>query len=794
MGAQIAAHLANAGVRTYLLDMVPRDVNREAPASARNGLALGALKQLAKMQPAPLMHASAVDRIRPGNLEDDLERAVGQSNLVIEAVVERLDVKKPLFARIAASAPADAILATNTSGLRIGRIAEDLPEDARRRVVGMHFFNPPRYMHLLEVVSSEWTSPAVAEALSRFGERVLGKGIVPCPDTPNFIGNRIGIAEMLLTFRCAFDNGYTVEEVDLLNGSLMGRPKMGSCRLGDLVGIDVAALVIENLAQATSPDPSAPNYDETHGTMIVHPRLRSILDKGLKGDKVGQGFYKKTKEKDASGRSKVLSLDLETATYRPRQEPVFPELAAVAKERDLRKRVHLALRSEGRAGEFLRAVYLPLFNYAAHRLGQVSRGPKEIDDAMRWGYGWELGPFALWDAVGVAWTAEKLADMGLTLAPAAQGLLEAKPEDPRWYGGNQVAPTVFIPAQGRHIEVPRPNDILVLGAAKEAGGVLHQNGSASLVDLGDGVACLEIHSRGNSLDEHVLALLREAPELLAARRDFRALVIGNDADVFCSGADLAMLGRAASEGQYAQIERTVAGLQQTYMALRHGTLPVVAAVRGRALGGGCELLLHTAAVVAHVESYIGLVEVGVGLLPAAGGLKEIARRAWAWAREAPDPDPYPWIRRGFEATSTAKVSLSAAEAVDLGYLRSTDTIVFHRDHVLARAKAQAIALCETGWQPPDAQERIGVIGDSRGASLLMGARLFAWAGYATEHDKRIAEKIAHVLSGGMDAMARPLTAQQFLDLEREAFLSLCGEAKTQERIRAMLETKRPLRN
>lgn len=794
MGAQIAAHLANAGVRTHLLDMVPRDVGRDAPAAARNALALGAVKQLSKMQPAPLMHASAAERIHPGNLEDDLERAVGQSDLVIEAVVERLDVKKPLFARIAASAPAHAVLATNTSGLPIGRIAEDLPDEARRRVVGMHFFNPPRYMHLLEIVSSEATDPAVAEALARFGERVLGKGIVPCPDTPNFIGNRIGIAEMLLTFRCAFDEGYTVEEVDLLNGPLMGRPKTGSFRLGDLVGIDVAAMVIENLAQATSADPAAANYDETHDTLTVHPSLRAILEKGLKGDKVGQGFYKKTKEKGASGRSKVLSLDLQTLAYRPRQEPAFPELAAIAKERDVRRRVHLALRAEGRAGEFLRAVYLPLFNYAAHRLGQVSRGPKEIDDAMRWGYGWELGPFALWDAVGVAWTAERLAEMGVPLAPAAQRLLETKPDDARWYGGNQVAPTVFIPAEGRDIEVPRPRDTLSLGAAKEAGGILHQNASASLIDLGDGVACFEIHSRGNSLDEHVLALLRETPERLSARRDFRALVIGNDADLFCSGADLAMLGRTASEGKWSMIEQTVAGLQQMYMALRHGPLPVVAAVRGRALGGGCELLLHTAAVVAHVESYIGLVEVGVGLLPAAGGLKEIVRRGWAWAREAPEPDPYPWIRRGFEATSTAKVSLSAAEAVDLGYLRSTDTIVFHRDHVLARAKAQAIALAETGWQPPDPEERIGVIGASRGASLFMGARLFAWAGYASEHDKKIAEKIAHVLSGGMDPFGRPRTAQQLLDLEREAFLALCGEPKTQERIRAMLETKRPLRN
>jgi len=794
MGAQIAAHLANAGIRTHLLDMVPAGTPADAPRPARNALAIGAIAALAKVQPAALMHAAFASRITPGNLEDDLERAVGESDLVLEAVVERLDVKKTLFARLAAAAPAHAVLATNTSGLPIGHIAQDLPPDARRRVVGMHFFNPPRYMHLLEVVSSKSTDPAVARELAWLGESVLGKGIVPCPDTPNFIGNRIGIAELLLTFRTTFDGRYTAEEVDLLNGKLMGRPKMGSFRLGDLVGLDVAALVIENLARSTSADPGAPNYDEMHTSMVVPSKLQAILAKGYKGDKTRQGFYKKTSERDASGRSVVATLDLETLEYRPRQEPVFPELAAVAQERDLRRRVHQALRAEGRAGDFLRAVYLPLFNYAAHRIGELSDGPKEIDDAMRWGYGWELGPFALWDAAGPAWVAEQLARMGHTLAPAATALLQGGDATARWYSGSSAAPTVFIPSAQGHRRIPEQPGTLSLAACKESGGVVQTNRAVTVVDLGDGVACLELHSRGNSLEVPVLETLATVMDTLVARGDFRALVLGNEGENFCSGADIGMLLASIRDAKWAEIETVVATLQRSMMSLRHAALPVVTAPHGRALGGGCELVLHGAASVAHAESYIGLVEIGVGLLPAAGGLKEIVRRAAAWAAQVPSPDPYPWIRRGFEATSTAKVSASAHEAMELGYLQPTDAIVFHRDHVLARAKRQAIALADTGYVPPDPNAPIQVIGASRGASLLMGAQLFHWGGYATAHDKLIAEKIAHVLAGGMNPLARPVTAQHLLDLEREAFVSLCGEPKTQQRLQAMLETKRPLRN
>jgi 3-hydroxyacyl-CoA dehydrogenase len=792
MGAQIAAHLANAGVRTHLLDIVPKNADPGVSGRGRNAAALRAIAQMMKGKPAPFMRPAFASRITAGNLEDDLERAVAESDLVIEAVIERLDIKQPLFDRIAKAAPAHAILATNTSGLPIGSIAENLPDSARKRVVGMHFFNPPRYMHLLEVVASKYTAPEVVRELSQFSDEVLGKGIVPCRDTPNFIGNRIGIAEMLLTFKHAFDGGYTVEEVDLLNGKLMGRPKTGSFRLGDLVGIDVAALVIQNLAQTTSADPSAPNYDELNPIMAVHPQIEKMFEKGMRGDKTNQGFYKKSR--DDQGKRKILSLDLQTLAYRERQEPDFPELAKIKKMRDLGERVAAALRAEGRAGEFLRNVYLPLFNYAAARLGEIADRPKEIDDAMCWGYGWELGPFALWDAAGVAWGVRQLETMGIEVAPAAKTLLERQGEGATWYGGTVGEPTVWVPAKTAYAPMPPRPGIIVLSARKALGGVLAGNDAATLVDLGDGIACLEFHSKMNSLGKDVLEQLGNAVPTLEQRGGFRGLVVGNQGDNFSVGADAFMILALAGQKKWDELDQAVATFQQTMMSLRHATMPVVVAPHGMALGGGCECVMHGAAVVANAESYVGLVEVGVGLIPAGGGLKEIVRRASQWASQVDDGDPYPWVRRGFECVATAKVATSAHEAVSLGFMRQDDTIVFNKHRVIARAKQRAIALAEGGFGPPDRLEPIHVVGASRGASFFMGVQLFEWGGYASAHDKLIGQKIAHVLSGGMQIVPSTVTAQHLLDLEREAFISLCGEQKTRDRIAHMLQTGKPLRN
>jgi len=791
MGAQIAAHLANAGMRVQLLDIVPPNTPPTAPRSARNAIAAGALKAMLKGKPAPFMVAAAAERVGIGNLEDDLEAAVAKSDLVIEAVIERLDIKQPLFARIAAAAPAHAILATNTSGLAIGSIAQALPEAARRRVVGMHFFNPPRYMHLLEVVPGPDTAPEVTAELTAFSEDVLGKGVVPCRDTPNFIANRIGVASSILTFSAAFAGGYTVEEVDLLNGPLVGRPRTGSFRLGDLVGIDVSVLVTDNLRKVTSNDPSAPNYDELHDRMVTDDVVQKMLDAGLEGDKTGGGFYKKTK--GPKGATEVLSIDFDTLEYRPRIEPEFPELADVAKMPDLGKRVAAAMRVGGRAGDFLRKAYLPLFNYAANRLGSVADDPRPIDDAMCWGYGWKVGPFALWDMVGVAWSVEQIKQMGITPAPALLALVQAKGEDATWFGGTAAAPTVFVPTTGKDEPVPAKPGVLSLASRRAAGAEIHANKTAGLIDVGDGIAVLEFRSKMNTLDAGVLAMLREAPAMLEGR-GFRGLVIGSQGEHFSAGADARQILALAQGGRWDELGAAVKLFQDTLMDLRHGPLPVVAAPYGMTLGGGAECTLSCAHVVAHAELYMGLVEAGIGVVPAGGGLKEIVRRGSAWASEVPDGDPYPMIRRGFENASTAKVSTSAHDARQMGFLRPDDRIVFHRMQVVAQAKRQALALADGGWAPPDRNEAITVIGTGRGASFQLGAALFHWGGYASAHDKLVAEKIGHVLAGGDRPGGAKVTAQDLLDLEREAFVSLCGEEKTRARIQHTLETGKPLRN
>ncbi|NJK33233.1 MAG: hypothetical protein HC927_13000 [Deltaproteobacteria bacterium] len=427
MGAGIAAHLANAGVRTYLLDIVPRDVGADAPKPARDKLALAALKALTKAKLPALMLPAFADRIIAGNFDDDLATAVGASDLVIEAVVERLDIKQSLFQKVAAAAKPTTVLATNTSGIPIAAIAEALPEDARKRLVGLHFFNPPRWMHLLEVIPSKYTDAAVVEETADFSDRALGKGVVLCRDTPNFIGNRIGIGEMLLTFAATKAGGYTIEEVDLLNSKLVGRPKTGSYRLGDMVGLDVVGHVVDNLRSTLSADPSAPNYDPLYSLMVVPEVLQKMFERKMYGDKTGRGFY--LKAKDQKGRTVIRSLDLDSIEYRDRIEPSFPELKNIVKK-GLNARIHDALRLEGRAGEFLRAVYLPLFNYAAALTGKICDTPKQIDDAMCWGYGWEIGPFQMMDAAGVKWCADAMRKAGLTPAASIDALLSAQATTP----------------------------------------------------------------------------------------------------------------------------------------------------------------------------------------------------------------------------------------------------------------------------------------------------------------------------------------------------------------------------
>ncbi len=788
MGAGIAAHLANAGVRTYLLDIVPRDVPANAPKAARSKLALSALKALPKAKPPALMLGEFGDRIIAGNFDDDLAKAVGASDIVIEAVVERLDIKQSLFQKVAAAAKPTTVLATNTSGIPIGDIAEALPEDARKRLVGLHFFNPPRWMHLLEVIPSKYSDPAVVDDTADFSDRVLGKGVVLCRDTPNFIGNRIGIGEMLLTFKATREGGYTIEEVDALNSKLVGRPKTGSYRLGDMVGLDVVGHVVENLRGALSDNPQAPNYDPLYSLMVVPEVLQKMYERKMYGDKTGRGFYQKSK--DDKGRSVIRSLDLETLEYREQREPSFPELKNIMKK-PLAGRVHDALRLDGRVGEFLRKVYLPLFNYSAALTGKICDTPKQIDDAMCWGYGWEIGPFQMMDAAGVKWVAEALQAAGIQPAAAIQNLLTAHGDDAKWYKGT-FGRDLEVFDGATYVRVDPPAGMLILDAFKPEREIT-SNSSAALIDIGDGVALLEFRSKANVLDEGVVRLMEAAPDLVA-EKGLRALVIGSQSDHFCRGANLLQIGMLAMKKKWDELNTAVDTLQQTVMKLRHGPIPVVAAPYGQTLGGGTEVSLHADHIQANADLFMGLVEIAVGVLPAGGGLKEIARRASAHAAQVPNGDVFAWVRRGFEAAATGKVSMSAFEARETGWLSKTDGITFHKNRVVADAKHKAIALAEAGYVPPDRNEPIFVMGAPGGANLLLGIHEFGWGGFATEHDQLIGTKMILVLSGGMKPTAGTVVAQDLLDLEREAFLSLCGTEKTLARIQHMLETRKPLRN
>jgi 3-hydroxyacyl-CoA dehydrogenase len=787
MGAQIAAHLANAGVKTFLLDIDPRDAGDDP--KARNAIVAKASKGLLKAKPPAYMSKKFASRITTGNFDDDLETAVSQSDLVIEAVIERLDIKQSLFNKVAAAAKATTILATNTSGIPIGDIAEGLDDSARKRLIGLHFFNPPRWMHLLEVIPSKYSDPAIVEEAGEFCDRALGKGVVVCRDTPNFIGNRIGIGEMLLTFKTAIEDEYTIEEVDQFNGKLMGRPKTGSFRLGDMVGLDVVGHVVRNLREGLSGTEGDANYDPLYDNMVVPEIIEHMLENKMLGDKTRGGFYKKTK--DEQGKRKIVALDLKTREYRDKVKPRFAELKSIVKIPQLERKVNAAMRAEGRPGAFMRKVYLPLFNYAAYLTGTICDTPKQIDDAMCWGYGWELGPFALMDAAGVKWCADQMKEMGIEPAPAIVALLAAEGDDASWYGGRAGEQSVYT-GKSRD-QMSSPAGMLFLDAAKSADKVIDKNSSANLIDIGDGIACIEFRSKMNSLDEGVIRMLAEAPAMLQDK-GFRGIVVGSQDENFCVGANLMQIMAWIMAKDWKAVDEGVAALQNTLMDLRHGPLPVVAAPYARALGGGVELFLHADSEVANADLFAGLVEIGVGLLPAGGGLKEIARRASEWAKQVPDGSPYPWVRRGFEAAAAADVSMSAFEARDKGWLRHTDKIVFHKSRVIAEAKKAAVSLAEAGYTPPDRNEMIDVIGANRGASFLLGAQLFEWGGYASEHDKLIASKIAHVLSGGMSATVKQVTSQDLLDLEREAFIFLCGEEQTLSRIQQMLTTGKPLRN
>jgi 3-hydroxyacyl-CoA dehydrogenase len=708
MGAQIAAHLANAGVPALLLDVTAD--------AARDGL-----DRATKMKPDPFFTPAAHALIRTGDFDSGLA-GIASADWIVEAIVERLDVKQSLFERVEAHRRADAIVSSNTSGIPIAALAAGRSDGFRRHFLGTHFFNPPRYLHLLEIIPTADTDAAVVDRVSRFAGVRLGKGIVVAKDTPNFIANHIGLFGVMQVFRALASGEYTIEEIDAITGPAIGRPKSATFRTMDIAGIDVLAHVIRNLADRL------PEADR--GMFVLPGFVEQLVARGSVGAKSNAGFYRRQPD------GEIWTLDTATLEYRPRQPAKLPSIEAARPIEHVGERIKALYEGNDKVGRFLRETLGTTIAYAARVAPAIAHAPEDVDRAMRWGFGWELGPFE-------------------TLA-AIEGRTEGA-----------------APARNR---VP-------------ARGVVRRNAGASLLDLGDGVFCLEFHSKMNAIGGDTIQMLQAGVREAAAGA--QALVIGNNATHFSAGANLMLLLLEAQEGNWDDVDLTVRAFQQATMGLKYAPIPVVVAPAGLTLGGGCEIVLHGSAVQAAAEAYIGLVEVGVGLIPAGGGTKEMLARTMD---DAPaGADPLPFVQRAFETIAFAKVATSGPDAMRLGYLRRSDGITMNRDDLLDDAKARALAMA-SGYVPPQPRTAIPVGGEGLLAALKLGVHLALRSGRISEHDAVIGRKLAWILAGGNATHATTLTEQQLLDLEREAFLSLCGERKTQERIAHTLKTGKPLRN
>lgn len=762
MGAGIAAHFANAGLPVVLLDIVPEG------ATDRNVIAAGAIEKMKKTKPAPFMSAARARLVTPGNLEDHLE-LFADCDWIVEAVVERLDVKQSVYRRLDAVRRPGTIVSSNTSTIPISHLVEGLPETFARDFLVTHFFNPPRYMRLLEVVAGKATRPEVVAAVTAFADERLGKSVVACKDTPGFIANRIGTFWLEAATKAAIEGGLTVEEADSVAGRPMGFPKTGIFGLLDLVGLDLGPHIAASLlATLPADDPYREIYED-------RPLLRRMIAEGYTGRKGKGGFYRLDREGEKKTK---LAIDLATGEYRPQTRPRLASVTAGAK--DLRKLVE----HPDKGGRFAWQLLSRTLAYAASLVPAIADDLTAVDEAMRTGYAWKWGPFELIDRLGPAWFAERLAAEGRPVPP-----LLAAVGDGTFYRVEAGRMQVFG-TDGAYHDVVRPAGVLLLSDVKLAGPPVAKNASASLWDLGDGVLCLEFTSKSNSLDEAILRQLQKAMKLIENGR-FRALVVHNEGTNFSVGANLGLALFAANIALWPAIEALIAEGQRVYKALKYAPFPVVGAPSGMALGGGCEILLHCDAIQAHAESYIGLVEVGVGVVPGWGGCKEMLAR---WITNPKRPGgPMPPVAKVFEMISTAQVSTSAEEAREMLILREGDGITMNRDRLLADAKAKALALLEAGYEPP-AEPVFQLPGPSAKAALDLAVAGFRASGAATPHDEVVAGKLACILSGGDTDITDTVSEDELYRFEREAFLELVRHPATLARIEHMLATGKPLRN
>jgi len=788
MGARIAAHLANVGIPSVLLDIVPKALTPDAQskgltlgdAKVRNRLARAGLDAALKSRPAAFMVPEAARLITVGNFEDNLS-AVKDCDWIIEAVSEDLEIKRSLLEKLQSFRTPGTIVSSNTSGISITCIAEGFHEEFRRHWLGTHFFNPPRYMKLLEVIPTQATLPEVVEAVSRLGEVGLGKGIVIAKDRPNFIANRIGTFVTLNVLRVMQQDGYSIEEIDALTGPAMGLPKSATFRTLDIVGLDVLVHVVENLRE-TLPD------DERRDVFETPEFVAQMIKRKLLGDKTKQGFYKKLKGGDDS---EILTLDLESFEYRPRQRPNLPSLDMARNIEDARQRVVTLIQSPDRAGEFYRKTLSDTFHYAASRIPEISDDIVALDNAMKWGFNWECGVFELWDAVGVEKIVDKWKQSHRPIPPLAEKLMASG--NKTFYHQSDGVTRYFDLARSDYRVLEDRPGVLLLPPLKDRKKEIKRNPGASLIDLGDGVVCLEFHSKMNSIGADTVQMMHAG--LKAMNDGFDALVIGNQAPNFCVGANLMLVLMGIQEGEWDEVQQAVRSFQNANMALKYAPRPVVAAPFGLALGGGAEICLHSARVRAAAETYMGLVEVGVGLIPAGGGTKEMLARAMDAAPKDQEADPFVLLKEVFQNIGMAKVSTSAEEARQLQYLSTRDSISVNRDRQIADAKELALDLVKLGYRPGKPREDIQALGQAAFTKMKLGLHLMRRAAYISDYDVVVGTQLAKVLSGGGEFTSPQRVSEQYLlDLEREAFVSLCGQKKTQERMQYMLKKGKPLRN
>ena len=781
MGSGIACHLANIGLEVLLLDILPFDLieDQKQNQAARNSLADQALKQALKAKLAPLYKKDFAKRITTGNFEDHLS-LIKDCDWVIEVVIERLDIKKQLFEKVDNLRSQGTLVTSNTSGIPIHMMAEGRSEDFKKHFCGTHFFNPPRYMRLLEVIPTKETDPAVIDFLMHYGEDYLGKQTVLAKDTPAFIANRIGLFSMAKILELAQELDLTIEEVDKLSGPAIGRPKTGPFRLMDMVGLDTADKVLKGI-KANCPD------DEDAQQFEIPSYFTNLIDNNYLGDKTGQGFYQKTKERDDKGRSVILSYDLNTQAYRSRISPKLESLQLAKQIEDRNKRIQALYKTTDKGGELIRRSLNGLFAYCSKRIPEITDQCYSLDDGMKAGFAWELGPFEYWDILGFNEVIQSIESEG---GKVASWVKDMQNKGHNSFYKMENGKRLFYNNQSQSYEqIPGTEGFIILDTYRMQEPIL-QNNEIILHDIGDGVLCLEFTSKMNAIGEGILTGINQSIDI-AEQGDWKALVIGNDAQHFTVGANLMMMAMMAYEQEFDELNMAINLFQQTMMRCRYSSIPVVAATQGYVFGGGCELSMHCDGVVAAAESYIGLVEVGSGLIPGGGGTKEFALRA---------SDSFfqgdvmiPTLIERFRTIAMASVSKSAYEAYDLGYFNQKDKVVTNLSSNIAEAKKYALQLAERYTQPIQ-RDDILVLGRSGLGALYAAANELKLGGYASDHDIKIAHKVAYVLCGGDLTSQQQVSEQYLLDLEREAFLSLCGEQKTLERIQHILSTGKPLRN